>query len=287
MIINWRIIKLSLIFIYSFGCIACGQKKNTYTSPAGYDLRHPEKFNMPGGLLEISGITFHKGNPDTLYAEQDEKGRLYRLHLGDKTAKYTHFGKDGDYEDLTISGNEVIVLRSDGTLFSFPFNESAGDHTDHVTEYKKIFPNGEYEGIYSDETDARVYVLCKDCKTAKKNNEVSGYTAGFKQSGYVVNGSFSIDFSGFPDVVKQKKFRFKPSALTRNPRTREWFILSSVNKMLVVADPGFKVKDIFRLDPALFPQPEGIAFDKDLNLYISNEGSGISAGNVLKFKLLK
>ncbi|RZK63080.1 MAG: SdiA-regulated family protein, partial [Pedobacter sp.] len=36
-----------------------------------------------------------------------------------------------------------------------------------------------------------------------------------------------------------------------------------------------------------FNQPEGIAFDRDNNLYISNEGGDLSAGNILMFKLKK
>jgi uncharacterized protein YjiK len=52
--------------------------------------------------------------------------------------------------------------------------------------------------------------------------------------------------------------------------------------MLVVADSSWKVKQVFNLDPSLYIQPEGIAFDKNNNLYISNEGGDIHAGNVLK-----
>jgi len=56
---------------------------------------------------------------------------------------------------------------------------------------------------------------------------------------------------------------------------------------LVITDADFKVKTTHPLDTDLFNQPEGIAFDRDNNLYISNEGGSLSAGNILMFKLKK
>jgi len=61
-------------------------------------------------------------------------------------------------------------------------------------------------------------------------------------------------------------------------------VLSSVNKLLVITDENFKIKATFPLNGSLFNQPEGIAFDKDNNLYISNEGGTLAAGNILLFK---
>ena len=76
---------------------------------------------------------------------------------------------------------------------------------------------------------------------------------------------------------------FRPSALAKNPLTKEWYIISAVNKLLVVTDENFKMKDSYALGGNLFNQPEGIAFDKEGNLYISNEGDDITQGNILKF----
>ncbi|MBC7400370.1 MAG: SdiA-regulated family protein, partial [Mucilaginibacter sp.] len=91
--------------------LSCIEQKS-YTSPPGYDLNKPVKYNMSEGLLEISGIAFHHGNPDSLYAEQDEKGHIYYLKLGDKkTPGYSKFGKSGDYEDIAILNDQVVLLR--------------------------------------------------------------------------------------------------------------------------------------------------------------------------------
>jgi uncharacterized protein YjiK len=57
--------------------------------------------------------------------------------------------------------------------------------------------------------------------------------------------------------------------------------------MLVIADNDWTVKEVYPLDRATFRQPEGIAFDGENNLYISNEGDDMSKGNVLKFVFKK
>ena len=85
------------------------------------------------------------------------------------------------------------------------------------------------------------------------------------------------------NLLGNAKLIFRPSAVTLNPVTNEWFILSSVNKLLVIADAGWKVKQAFKLDPTLFSQPEGIAFDNKRTLYISNERGVLEAATVLKF----
>ena len=96
-----------------------------------------------------------------------------------------------------------------------------------------------------------------------------------------------------PDVSKidkmsgKKKGTFHPSALAINPITKQWFIVSSVNKVLLVADEKFNIISTHHLSSNTFNQPEGIAFDKDGNLFISNEGSETTSGNILKFDYKK
>ncbi len=41
---------------------------------------------MPESLNETSGISFHKKNDDTIYAIQDEEGKLFRLAWNKKNS---------------------------------------------------------------------------------------------------------------------------------------------------------------------------------------------------------
>jgi len=62
-----------IVLIFVMISTACSQKRK-FDSPKGYDITAPQKIVMPISLGEISGITFYKGNPDTVFAEEDENG---------------------------------------------------------------------------------------------------------------------------------------------------------------------------------------------------------------------
>lgn len=267
--------------------ISCKDTTEVSSNPKGYDLSKPVKFNMHINLTEISGIAFRHGRSDSLYAEEDEDGKVYYFKLGDKKISESRFAKSGDYEDIAICNNYTIILRSDGVLFSFPFSQVRNKEIGGVKKLKDILPAGEYEGMYADEKTNRLYILCKHC-SADKNKISSGYILQMQADGsFKPAGGFSIDVKAVEQLGGKKKGAFRPSALAKNLVTNEWYILSSVSKTLVVTDAGWKVKSVFPLNPAQFMQPEGIAFDNQSNLYISNEGDLVSAGNVLKFNYIK
>ena len=282
-----KIYSLVFLLLISLAGISCnGQQR--YTSPQGYNLNAPGKIFMPDALTEISGIAFHGGKANMIYAEQDEEGKVYYFSPADIHLMYTKFDKKGDYEDIAIAGEQVIVLRSDGTLFVFPFNQIGKPVAANVQKWDNILPTGEYEGLYADEKTSQVYVLCKHCNDEKTSKNGGGFIFKLLPNGSLKqSGQFGIDVREIEALLGKKKVQFHPSALAKNQKTNEWYILSSVNKLLVVADAGWKIKAAYPLNSSLFLQPEGIAFDNQNNLYISNEGDKTKKGTVLKFNYKK
>jgi DNA-binding beta-propeller fold protein YncE len=267
-----------------------GQPKEELKSPPGYDFNKPEKFITNEELLEISGITFNQGNPDTVYGVQDEDGRIYYSKFGSKVVKYTHFAKQGDYEDLAILNNRVIVLKSNGTLYSFPLSQITHEEPKDVAETKDLLPKGEYEGLYADEKLSTLYVLCKSCGGKKSEGIDGGYIIDVNPDGsFKQAGNFALNITNLETDSKQKKKKeaFRPSALAKNPVNGQWYVLSSNNNLLVVADEKWRTLNTYELNKKTFLQPEGIIFDKAGNLYISNEGDELANGNILKFVLGK
>jgi hypothetical protein len=261
----------------------CGLSARDQVKTEHFNLGKPDKFTMSETLLEISGFTFDKGNSDTVYAIQDEEGKLFRVKWDVKKPLNAKFAKKGDYEDVAIVNDKVVVLKSNGLLFAFPFEEATWEDVDSVIEYKGLLPPGEYEGMYGDESTKRLYVICKNCADDDKKKAVTGYIFQFGDAVYPV-GNFQINVDEIKNHAGKVKRGFRPSGMARDPLSHDWFIISAVNKLMVVTDSSWKVKNAYPLSGNVFNQPEGIAFDKEGNLYISNEGDDISDGNILKFK---
>lgn len=275
-------------FLFGFILIcACNSTAKKYDSPVGYDFNKPQKEDMPSELKEISGNAFYPGSKEFVYAIQDEDGKLFYWKNGNPASVQSfEFGKKGDYEDLGLTKDYVVVLRSDGSLFVFPFAAIAKNDKNAVTEYKHILPAGEYESINVDDDNGKIVILCKNCSSDRGEKfSVTGYELQLNQDGsLVLNGNFALKTSKIKDLIPKWKGNLKPSAVRFNSKTKEWFILASVNKLLVVTDAAWNIKQAIKLNPKTFPQPEGINFDIDNNLYISSEAGSTSTGTLLKFQ---
>ena len=155
---NNSIITITRICLVLFAAIGagCGAQEHKPT-PKDYNLNKPHKFSLPESLLEVSGIAFNKGKNDTIYAIQDEEGKLFRL-AWDKAKQYnSKFAKHGDYEDVSIINSQAVVLKSNGVLYRFALADAYGDDAVNVQEWKNLVPRGEYEGLYGDEATDQLY----------------------------------------------------------------------------------------------------------------------------------
>lgn len=263
---------------------ACAQDHTVYTSPDGYMLTEPEKYYLSDALHEVSGITFPYKDSDVLVAIEDETGTVYQLQLDENKTNPGKFGKSGDYEGIAATQQDLIVLRSDGVLFIMPLANSKKKKIQDVIMTDDLIPTDEYEGLAVDPSDDLIYVLCKKCDVDKKREKVSGYIFEIRDHQPRLKGQFEIDENQIDSFESLKGKDFRPSALAKNQLRDEWYILSSINKMLVVADSSWNVKAVYPLNPKHFNQPEGIAFDADNNLFISNEGGDKTRkGTILKF----
>jgi hypothetical protein len=277
---------LTAVLLVFFLFTGCNDKKKEYKSPAGYDLSKSEKFMMNNDLKEISGIGFLNGSADSTIAIADEKGKLFYFSLGIEKFNASKFSKKGDFEDVAILNNSTIaVLKSEGSILLFGSEDVGKENIDSVREFTNILPAGEYEGLAA--SNGKLFALCKNCEGDKQKKEVSVHTVEQINGGPLsVTNSFKIDLSIIQAGDAGEKAKFHPSGIAKHPITGDWFIISSVNKLLLVLDEAWKVKESFPLDPVLFKQPEGIAFNSKGDLYISNEGIG-GVANILSFKYQK
>jgi tellurite resistance-related uncharacterized protein len=80
-----------------------------------------------------------------------KQAKYSALPGGKRKTLQAKFGKSGDYEDVTVMNGQVIVLKSDGTLFSFKEEAASSEKVEPVSEWSNLVPEAEYEGLYGDE----------------------------------------------------------------------------------------------------------------------------------------
>jgi uncharacterized protein YjiK len=269
-----------------------------------YDLNNPDTvYYLPEFLNEISGISCYKKN--MIACVQDENAIIYIFDI--ETGKFISkfdFGKNDDYEDIAIVGNSAYVLRSDGTLFVIKnFEESQKKAIKIKTPLNN---KNNTEGLFFDKYTNSLLIACKDSPSFNKNELYNGFKAIYrfdiknnmliKKPAYLialpqidsvkVNGSiekFYIETARKLKLINNSNY-FCPSGIAIHPiDTGNIYIISSVNKLLIIINKQGMIMDIIELDKRIFNQPEGICFSENGDLFISNEGGNGNA-NILIFR---
>ncbi len=272
---------LAYTFIILISLVACNTKK-----PSGgnsrYDLLTPYKMKLPEGLAEISGIVYYPSDT-SVFAIEDERGVLYKISLNrDKEIKKWYFNKRSDFEDLVLHDSVFYVLISNGDIESLRFN---ADGT--IIKERFVFPDdgkkkNEFESLYYDDSLQQLVLLCKDCAgDNKKKVSAWGYNINTRSYSPSV---LTIDMQPVTRQLGEQKAQVKPSAAAINPVTNELYILASINQLLIVTDRKGKFKEVFKLDEAIYKQPEGIAFTPAGDMIISNEWYETGLPNILIIK---
>jgi uncharacterized protein YjiK len=277
--------KLFLLLAFTALLNACGSspKKNNLPTPAEYNLNEPEVSKLPDKLNEISGLAYY-AKDSSLFAIVDEAGVLYKLFRGNKVeVQHWKFAKTGDYEDIVLVDSIFYVMKSKGDIMAFNFQTP-----DSIKSEEYDIPlegENEFEILYYDKSLGKLVMICKDCEADDKSIVSSWFfdpiTRSFSQ-GYI-----TLDAPSILSELKGDEKKFKPSAAAINPVTGELYIISSINKSLVIADKNGKVKKVYPLDPKVYKQPEGITFSPSGDMFISNEAGGEGLPNLLYYKYKK
>lgn len=241
-----------------------------------YDLANPEVIELPKKVNEISGIVYYNGH---VFSIDDEHGDLYKIQIAkDAAVEHWKFGKDRDYEDVVLVNNSFYVLNSNGTIVQFakhfPISEPSNKQL-------KIKGKKEFESLYYDPAIKKIVMICKKCSFDDKD-ENSAWA--FDPASHSFNNKplYIFKRKDIEKVAGKKISRFKPSAATINPFTGELYVLSSINKILVITK-GSKILRVIPLNRKLFQQPEGISFTDDGKLLISNEAGNKKPATILVF----
>ena len=264
-----------------------------------YDLTQPDKkWKLGSKLNEISGLTYLGDN--LIACVQDEDGLIFQFDTkSGKIEGKSDFGKDGDYEGITVTDEHVYVLRSNGDLYRVKKLTKDPKKKHYETRLKQ---ENDVEGLCYQARYNRLLLACKgypgkgdDLKhhkaiyafdlEDKKVSKKPVYTIDVRELSDSVGEN--VIASGYGQLAEffnpgEGDLTFNPSAIGEHPITQELYLLSSAGKVMVILTPEGKIARVLPLDRKVFKQPEGITFEPDGTMYISNEGRGGSA-NILRF----
>lgn len=265
---------------------------------ANFDFTNSKKISLTADLREISGLSYAN---NAIYTHNDEQGIIFKINPENgKTLQTYNFGKDDDYEGIAIANDIATIIKSNGDISFYNLNNE--QLTLHKTKFKK---HNDVEGLCVNLSNKNeLLIACKGqmLKDDSKNKAKAIYTYNILSNKLETNPFLVIKDSELLKKVKKqytsidiskKKFKkitkrvadFSPSGIAMHPSTQEIFIISARGSTLVIYDANKNLKEIILLNEKQLPQPEGICFDNETNLYISTESKG-SEGRLYKFENL-
>ena len=296
-------IKLFLLTgVLLFNFCKCGTKNSNATDQVYghavqdksfvlYNLSKPSQvWNLPESLKGVSGIVWVDGNHCLLI--EDLHPDLYLVRLGkegviEKTILFAQQSdKKFDIEDVALTGNTAYALWSHGVIYQIANWNSKPAVRRWETGLTKA---NNTEGLCFDPVSNDLLIACKNASRDEGQKKSTRTVYRFDLS----SGKLKED----PLLVIHKKdfkekgnevSNFYPSAIAVHPQTHDLYILSTKEtKAMAVYSYDGKLKSFQLIDKELMPQPEGICFSPEGDLYISTEGKHGKQSKVLKFHPLK
>ena len=268
------------------------EPKPVSLSSTEYDLLKPRKsWTLSDSLAEISGIAFKKN--ETLLAIEDLRPVLYELNLQDSVGvianqiQLRETDKEKfDFEDLAVIGDTVYALWSHGAIFKI-VKQKKGATSERMKTWLKKENNT--EGLAYDPVSGNLLVACKDdagLEGVKKSTRAV-YEFDIRADSLKPDPFMLINKSDFENVAGEK-IDFYPAAIAVHPVSHDIFIISTKDtKCIAQFTHDGKLKAFDYLEKEMLPQPEGICFDTQGNLYISTQARHGKPAYIYEFAMKK
>jgi uncharacterized protein YjiK len=262
-----------------------------------YRLDEPDAvFGLSYRLEEISGLSI---SPDgeSLIAINDELGVIFFLSKNSgKILRTINFGKSGDFEGIEAVGDTIYTVKSNGNIYKIA--NTANAKTEAIHFKTKLSAKNNVEGLGYDSVHHYLLLACKGTSEEGASKDKRAiYAFDLAKNELLKSPILLIDrkvilkeYQKKREYNKLEKFlgmdklakTFSPSGISIHPITKDYYLLSSIGKLLLVLNQQGELKYIEKLNSSIFNQPEGICFDSSGVMFISSEGKG---GNGRLFRL--
>ena len=276
-------ISFTLFYLLSIAYSSCHNTSNNYTQRYNYNT-FSKSLVLDYALREISGMAYGQGN---LYAHNDENGVCYILDKENgQVLESFKMSKKGDYEAIAVSGTMPYLVNNKGTL-----HDSLGK------KYNTAFKGKhDVEGMcFIPGTTSLLLASKASCLNNKDKNTKCIYkyelptntleqeahlTLNIDELSAFVNTQYASN-SKVKKLIKRIR-KFSPSGIAILPSSMDIYIISAKGSSCVVIDKNKALIEVGFFDENILPQPEGITFDDENNLFVAGEGKSRS-GKIFKF----
>ena len=225
---------------------------------------------MPPELREISGLALTSRG--TVLTHDDNIGRVYEIDpkTGILLKGFSLAGGvRGDFEAITIAGPDVYLLRSNGKIYKFKEGADASQvpYTMYDTGLGK---QCEFESMAFEADSSRLLLVCKKFLQKQAPKELLIYRIPLPLGDRSAITAMQV---AMKDVIGSNKWKnFHPSDINIDPLTKNYVIVASHEKGLIVVTPDGEVVRSEPL-PGDHRQPEGVAVTPDSLLLVSDEAN--------------
>ena len=224
---------------------------------------------MTPQLREISGLALTSRG--TVLTHDDNSGRVSEIDpkTGILLKAFSLVGNQKeDFEAIAIAGNDIYLMASDGKLFRF--REGAdGQQVQFMLFDTGLRKQCEFESLTYEADSTRLLMACKRQLDKQAPKDLVIYRMPLPLN----RATFTVLRVPLQQVIGSNKWKnFRPSDMTIDPFTRNYVIIASHEKGLLILTPD---GDVVRSEPLPgdHRQPEGVAITKDSILLISDEAN--------------
>jgi hypothetical protein len=225
---------------------------------------------LPSSLTEISGLALTKN--DRLLAHGDEQGRIAEIDYRRGTVlKQFLVGSppvQGDFEGITVAGDVIYLLASNGKLYEF--REGAnGVRVKYTLHDTQLGRECEFEGVAFEPASNSLLLACKTVGKKSLQDFLVIYRWKLDDKSDSRLSEFKVPLARIIGAHNWKGFH--PTDISVDPSSGNYLLVASPEKAMVELTPQGEVISAGPV-PGRHNQPEGLAITKEGILIVGDEG---------------
>jgi uncharacterized protein YjiK len=266
-----------------------------------YDMSYPYAyFDLDEALNNISGLS-NSNDPKTLAGIKDDEGKIFFIDKkSGKVVKDAFFATEGEFGGIEIVGQDAYAVKQSGQLYKVS-NLNGASRTVKMLR-TGLARTDIVEGLAYDLAYNRLLLAAKGMKEGEFSRKV--YAFDLKTNTCDANPVFEITLASFKEFLtnrsekqylklreefidkpNSKGFDFMPTSIAVHPITNNIHIVSAENNMMLIVNANGEIQDMVKFKKEQHYKVEGICFDADGTMYLSNEAKDGKPAKLYAYKM--